>query len=410
MPDLPVLDPVEQRVLGALMEKQRTVPDTYPLSLNALRTACNQSTSRDPIVAYDDATLVESLGRLRDRELVRFVKRTGIRVVKYHQRLEEQLELDEERSALLTVLLLRGPQTPGELLPRSERLLVFADREGVEEVLREMAALDQPLVRELERQPGQRDRRWAHLLGAEQPEAAEALPPVDREQVLADGAPARDRKVAAEYDRLADAYTAALTGELDDKPFDRWFLDRLAADTAGAQGLDVGCGPGQVAGFLADRGVAMTGLDLSPDMVDRAREQHPDVQFIQGSFVVPPMPRGGDPRDPGWGLVTAWYAFVHLASSELATTMAALSRVLRRGGVLALAAHVGHEVNHPGALWGVATDLDFVLHDPDAIVAAVEQVGLVDIEWYQRSPLPQEAATQRLYLVGRRPDGPRVGG
>ena len=75
MPDRPVLDPVEQRVLGALMEKQRTVPDTYPLSLNALRTACNQSTSRDPIVAYDDATLVESLGRLRDRELVRFVKR-----------------------------------------------------------------------------------------------------------------------------------------------------------------------------------------------------------------------------------------------------------------------------------------------------------------------------------------------
>ncbi len=269
MPDRPVLDPVEQRVLGALMEKQRTVPDTYPLSLNALRTACNQSTSRDPIVAYDDATLVESLGRLRNRELVRFVKRTGIRVVKYHQRLEEQLELDEERSALLTVLLLRGPQTPGELLPRSERLLVFADREGVEEVLREMAALDPPLVRELERQPGQRDRRWVHLLGAEQPEAADPLPPVDREQVLADGAPARDRKVAAEYDRLADAYTAALADELDGKPFDRWFLDRLAADTAGDQGLDVGCGPGQVAGFLADRGVAMTGLDLSPDMVDR---------------------------------------------------------------------------------------------------------------------------------------------
>ena len=90
--------------------------------------------------------------------------------------------------------------------------------------------------------------------------------------------------------------------------------------------------------------------------------------------------------------------------------MAALSRVLRRGGVLALATHVGHEVNHPGSLWGVATDLDFVLHDPDAVVAAVQQVGLVDVEWYRRSPVPQEAPTQRLYLVGRRPADPRMGG
>ncbi len=403
MPDRLVLDPVEQRVLGALMEKQRTVPDTYPLSLNALRTACNQSTSRDPVVAYDDTTLIDTLGRLRDRELVRFVKRTGIRVVKYHQRLEEQLELDEERSTLLTLLLLRGPQTPGELLPRTERLLVFADRDGVEEVLREMAALDPPLVRELERQPGQRDRRWIHLLGGEPPEAPEALPPVDREQVLADGPAARDRKVAAEYDRLADAYTAALADELEGKPFDQWLLARLAADTAGGQGLDVACGPGQVAGFLAERGLAMTGLDLSPNMIEWARLQHADVQFVHGSFVVPPMPRGGDPRDPGWALVTAWYALVHLASSELVPTLAALVRVLRRGGVLALATHVGNEVRHPGTLWDVPTDLDFVLHDPDAVIAAAERAGLVDIEWYRRSPLPQEAPTERLYLVGRRP-------
>ena len=91
------LDPVEQRVLGALLEKQRTVPDSYPLSLNGLRTACNQSTSRDPVVAYDETTLVDTLGRLRDRALVRFVKLTGIRVVKYHQRLEEQLNLDAHR-------------------------------------------------------------------------------------------------------------------------------------------------------------------------------------------------------------------------------------------------------------------------------------------------------------------------
>ena len=113
MPERLTLDPVEQRVLGALLEKQRTVPDTYPLSLNALRAACNQSTSRDPVVDYDEPTLVDTLGRLRDRELVRFLKPTGLRVVKYHQRLEEQLGLDPEQAALIAVLLLRGPQTAG---------------------------------------------------------------------------------------------------------------------------------------------------------------------------------------------------------------------------------------------------------------------------------------------------------
>lgn len=403
MPDRPELDPVEQRVLGALLEKQRTVPDGYPLSLNALRGACNQSTSRDPVVSYDDATLVEVLGRLRDRELVRFVKPTMIRVVKYHQRLEEQLGLDPAQAALLTVLLLRGAQTAGELRPRTERLLAFADREAVEDTLRTMAAADPPLVRELERQPGQHDRRWIHLLSAELPEAAEPAPPVDREQVLAGGASARDRQVAAEYDRLAAPYAEALDDELAAKPFDRWLLDRFAEEVVGDQGLDVGCGPGQVAGYLAERGVVMTGLDLSPNMVAEARARHRDLTVVQGNFAVAPMPRGGDPRDPGWALVTAWYAFVHLAQSELAPTITALARVLRHDAVLALALHVGNEVHHPGDLWGVDTDLDFVLHDQDAVIAAAEGAGLVDIEWYCRSPLPQEAATRRLYLLGRRP-------
>ena len=147
----------------------------------------------------------------------------------------------------------------------------------------------------------------------------------------------------------------------------------------------------------------MTGLDFSASMVAEARAREPAVQFVQGSFVVPPMPRGGDPRDPGWSLVTAWYAFVHLAQSELVQTIGALTRVLRRGGLLAFATHVGNEVHHPGELWGVATDLDFVFHDADAVVAAAEAAGLIDIEWYVRSPLPQEAPTRRLYLRGRRP-------
>jgi SAM-dependent methyltransferase len=308
---------------------------------------------------------------------------------------------------LLTVLLLRGPQTPGELRTRTERLHPFSDREQAEETLRQLAALDPPLVRELERQAGQQDRRWTHLLAVAPPEAAEPEPPVDREQVLADGPGARDRKVAGEYDRLAERYAEALADELDGKPFDRWLLDRLADDAlrldAAAQGLDVGCGPGQVAGYLADRGVAMTGLDASREMVEQARAAQPDLQVVHGSFVVPPMPRGGDPRNPGWALVTAWYAFVHLAGSEIAPTVRALTRVLRPGGVLALALHLGRELEHPGTLWGVDTDLDFVLHDPETVVAAAQAAGLEDLEWYRRSPLLQEAQTERLYLLGRRP-------
>ena len=145
------------------------------------------------MVDYDEPTLVDTLGRLRDRELVRFLKPTGLRVVKYHQRLEEQLGLDPERAALIAVLLLRGAADSGELRPRTERLAPFADREAVEAALRGMAATDPPLVRELERQPGQHDRRWIHLLGAEVAETAAPPPPVDREQVISDGAGARDR-------------------------------------------------------------------------------------------------------------------------------------------------------------------------------------------------------------------------
>ena len=403
MSDLPLLDPVERRVLGALLEKQRTVPDSYPLSLNGLRTACNQSTSRDPVVAYDEATVVDALNRLRDRELVRFVKPTGLRVVKYHQRLEEHLGLDAPQLALITVLLLRGAQTPGELRPRTERLHPFADREAVEATLQELAAQDPPLVRELERQAGQHDRRWIHLLGADlPPEAVEAVPAVDREVVLSDGPLARDRKITAEYDRLAEAYAIALGDDLDGKPFDRWFLEELANNAPG-QGLDIGCGPGQVAGYLASLDMEVTGLDLSAKMIEQARELHPEISFVQGTFTVPPMPRGSDPRDPGWGLVTAWYAFVHLAQSELAPMITSMAKVLCRGGYLALATHVGHEVHHPGELFGEPTELDFVLHDPEVIINAAQAAGLVDVEWYLRGPLLDEAPTRRLYLQGRRP-------
>ncbi len=402
MPERVILDPVEQRVLGSLLEKQRTVPDSYPLSLNSLRTACNQATSRDPVTDYDEPAVLDALGRLRDRELVRFAKPTGLRVVKYHQRLEERLGLDPAGAALLAVLLLRGPQTAGELRPRTDRLHDFADREAVEAALQELAAAEPALVAVLDRQPGQHDRRWVHLLGGEPPAPVEAAPPVDREVVLVDGPRARDRKIAAEYDRLADAYAERLGDELAEKPFDRWLLEQLAGNAPG-QALDVGCGPGQIAGFLAELEMEVTGLDLSPAMLTQARAAYPELSFVQGSFDLPPMPRGSDPRDPGWGLVTAWYAFVHLAGSEITPAIAALAKVLCRGGYLALALHVGHDVVHPGEVVGVETELDFVLHDHRAVIAAAEAAGLVEVEWYVRGPLAAEAQTERLYLIGRRP-------
>ncbi len=162
---LPVLSAEEQRVLGCLLEKQRTVPASYPLSLNALRLACNQSNSRDPIVDYDERTIQDTARSLKDRHLLRLVwAGAGSRTVKYHQLLEEELALTAEQLAVITVLLLRGPQSPGELKTRTERLHAFADRSEVEACLAAMAAADPPLVRELPLQRG-RDPRWIHLLG-----------------------------------------------------------------------------------------------------------------------------------------------------------------------------------------------------------------------------------------------------
>ena len=157
------MDPVELRVLGCLLEKQRTTPDTYPLSLNALRLACNQSTNREPVVEYDESTIRSALGELSRRGWTRLTSRAGSRTPKYRQLFDEALGLGDAEVAVLTVLMLRGPQTPGELKQRTERLHRFASVDDLAETLaalgeRELAAL-QP------RRPGQRDDRYTHLLG-----------------------------------------------------------------------------------------------------------------------------------------------------------------------------------------------------------------------------------------------------
>ncbi len=157
------LTPPEQRVLGCLIEKRWTTPDQYPLSLNALRLACNQSTNRDPVTAYDEATVREAAQRLCLYGLARLASGHGSRAVKYRHLAEEALGLDREELGVLAVLLLRGPQTPGELKARTERI---AHLESLAEVDRVLTALgERDYARRLARRPGQKEDRFEHLLG-----------------------------------------------------------------------------------------------------------------------------------------------------------------------------------------------------------------------------------------------------
>jgi uncharacterized protein YceH (UPF0502 family) len=167
MPEAP--DAVEIRVVASLVEKQRTTPDVYPLSLNSLRIACNQSTNRDPVVDYDEATVVDALRRLALRGWTRLASGPGGRARKYRHLLDEALDLDAAEVSLLAVLMLRGAQTPGELKQRSERLHSFADLAAVHETLDRLVERGQ--VARHPRRPGQKEDRYEQLLGGAASEA-----------------------------------------------------------------------------------------------------------------------------------------------------------------------------------------------------------------------------------------------
>jgi uncharacterized protein YceH (UPF0502 family) len=193
------LTPPEQRVLGALLEKQRTTPDAYPLTLNALRLACNQSVNRDPVVAYDEEIIKDALQRLSRRRWVRFASGHGSRAAKYRHLLDEALGLDRPQLALLCVLLLRGSQTPGELKSRSERLHPFEDLAAVESTLEDLIA--RGIAARLERRPGQKEERYVHLLG-ERPDATPVPSPAP--SPVAAPAPRPPAPLVAVDDGLAD--------------------------------------------------------------------------------------------------------------------------------------------------------------------------------------------------------------
>jgi uncharacterized protein len=191
------VDAVEIRVLGCLIEKQRTTPDQYPLSLNALRLACNQTTNRDPVVEYDERQIKAALDRMSHRGWTRFASGASSRALKYRHLLDDALSLSEPELSMLAVLMLRGPQTLGELKQRTERLHRFDSLGDVAETLDSLAARE--LVVRLERRPGQKEERWAQLLGGDAPEAP-------AEQAAATDGTDRIGDVEARLARLEQAF------------------------------------------------------------------------------------------------------------------------------------------------------------------------------------------------------------
>jgi len=176
----PALSVDEARVLGCLVEKEATTPDAYPLTLNALRNACNQSTSRDPVMQLGDHDVERSLASLRERGLTRTVHSTSNRATKYRHAVSESLGLEPGETALIAVLMLRGEQTVGELKSRTERQYPFASTDGVLAALTALSDRAEPLVRALERRPGQKDVRWIELLSVGRDGAADATPDAAR--------------------------------------------------------------------------------------------------------------------------------------------------------------------------------------------------------------------------------------
>ncbi|MFN6964522.1 MAG: YceH family protein [Pyrinomonadaceae bacterium] len=198
------LSETEVRILGSLVEKQLTTPEYYPLTLNALVAACNQKTNRDPVVAYDETTVTAALESLREKNLVYVFYGAGSRTVKYKHMLPGVYELDPAETAVVAVLMLRGPQTLGEIKERAHRMHDFANLGEAQEVLDRLATRDDPVVVRLERQPGQKDARYAHLLAG----------PVDAAAVAQPSRSAGTSGVAAERIERLETEIAELRAEL----------------------------------------------------------------------------------------------------------------------------------------------------------------------------------------------------
>jgi uncharacterized protein YceH (UPF0502 family) len=196
------LDAAETRVLGSLMEKQLATPEYYPLTLNALVAACNQKSNREPVMELSEQEIQSALERLQEEKLV--WKVMGGRAVRYDHNLDTVWHLKRPEKAVLTLLFLRGPQTAGELRGRSDRLQQFDSVPAVEEVLRDMAAHSEPLVRQLARRPGQKEERWAHTVGGEVAETAPEPAPVAASEPVSARVARLEERIASLEQMLTD--------------------------------------------------------------------------------------------------------------------------------------------------------------------------------------------------------------
>ncbi|HYB29018.1 MAG TPA: class I SAM-dependent methyltransferase [Solirubrobacteraceae bacterium] len=195
------------------------------------------------------------------------------------------------------------------------------------------------------------------------------------------------------YDRLAPEYRARVADELRFKPLERELLDSVAARSRGPIG-DLGCGPGHVARYLADRGGQVVGLDLSPAMIDQARRLSPDLSFLVGDLRALPF------DDGSLAAAVAMYSLIHFDADELTTACREIARVLAAAGVLLAAFHRGAETVHYDKLWNIPVSLDFHFHEPEPMAATLRSAGLTIEEIRERGPYPDvEAQTSRFYVL-----------
>ncbi len=206
--------------------------------------------------------------------------------------------------------------------------------------------------------------------------------------------------VQGSYDRVAEDYAEQFRDEMDKKPFDRKMLDWLT-EKVGGLGIicDMGCGPGQVAGYLFDNGVKTCGVDLSHGMVERAQRLHPGIPFRQGNMLALT-----EVDDNSYGAIAAFYSIIHVARPALKQALQELKRVLRPGGILLLTFHIGQEIVHKDEWWGKEVSLDFIFFETGEMKAHLQAAGFELQEVIERDPYPEvEFPSRRAYIFARKP-------
>jgi SAM-dependent methyltransferase len=207
------------------------------------------------------------------------------------------------------------------------------------------------------------------------------------------------RPCRSSYDAVADEYVRRIFDELKDKPLDRQLLDRFAAGVRNVgPACDLGCGPGHVARYLHEQGVQVCGIDLSPVMVEQARRLTPAVEFRQGDLSALDVAEGA------WAGIAAFYSLIHIPNSDLPQALGELRRVLRPGGLLLAAFHIGDETLHLDEWWGHTVSVDFHFFQPDEMESRLREAGFAIEETIERDPYPEvEHQSRRCYIFARRP-------